>query len=215
MNMFDFKGAIFDLDGTLIDSMGVWEKIDREFLKKRNISIPSDYIEKINSMSFKKVAKYTIERFKLKESPEELIKEWNEMAIYEYSNNIKLKPYVKEYLIKLKDNNIKIGLATSSSRILYEPVLKNNHIYEYFDVLTSLEDVKRDKSYPDIYLLVADKLKLNPQDCVGFEDILVAVNTMKKADFKVIGVYDKYADSEVEEIKKISDRFIYDFKELL
>lgn len=213
--MFDFKGAIFDLDGTLIDSMGVWEKIDREFLKKRNISIPSDYIEKINSMSFKKVAKYTIERFKLKESPEELIKEWNEMAIYEYSNNIKLKPYVKEYLIKLKDNNIKIGLATSSSRILYEPVLKNNHIYEYFDVLTSLEDVKRDKSYPDIYLLVADKLKLNPQDCVGFEDILVAVNTMKKADFKVIGVYDKYADSEVEEIKKISDRFIYDFKELL
>ena len=90
MNMFDFKGAIFDLDGTLIDSMGVWEKIDREFLKKRNISIPSDYIEKINSMSFKKVAKYTIERFKLKESPEELIKEWNEMAIYEYSNNIKL-----------------------------------------------------------------------------------------------------------------------------
>ena len=215
MSMFDFKGAIFDLDGTLIDSMGVWEKIDREFLKKRNISIPSDYIEKINSMSFKKVAKYTIERFKLKESPEELIKEWNEMAIYEYSNNIKLKPYVKEYLIKLKDNNIKIGLATSSSRILYEPVLKNNHIYEYFDVLTSLEDVKRDKSYPDIYLLVADKLKLNPQDCVGFEDILVAVNTMKKADFKVIGVYDKYADSEVEEIKKISDRFIYDFKELL
>lgn len=215
MNMFDFKGAIFDLDGTLIDSMGVWEKIDREFLKKRNISIPSDYIEKINSMSFKKVAKYTIERFKLKESPEELIKEWNEMAIYEYSNNIKLKPHVKEYLIKLKDNNIKIGLVTSSSRILYEPVLKNNHIYEYFDVLTSLEDVKRDKSYPDIYLLVADKLKLNPQDCVGFEDILVAVNTMKKADFKVIGVYDKYADSEVEEIKKISDRFIYDFKELL
>lgn len=213
--MFDFKGAIFDLDGTLIDSMGVWEKIDREFLKKRNISIPSDYIEKINSMSFKKVAKYTIERFKLKESPEELIKEWNEMAIYEYSNNIKLKPHVKEYLIKLKDNNIKIGLVTSSSRILYEPVLKNNHIYEYFDVLTSLEDVKRDKSYPDIYLLVADKLKLNPQDCVGFEDILVAVNTMKKADFKVIGVYDKYADSEVEEIKKISDRFIYDFKELL
>ena len=135
--MFDFKGAIFDLDGTLIDSMGVWEKIDKEFLKKRNISITHDYIEKINSMSFKKAAKYTIERFNLKESSEELIKEWNEMAIYEYSNNIKLKPHVKEYLEKLKNNNIKIGLATSSPRILYEPVLKNNHIYEYFDVLTS------------------------------------------------------------------------------
>jgi len=213
--MFDFKGAIFDLDGTLIDSMWVWEKIDKEFLEKRNIYIPSDYIEKINSMSFEKVAQYTIERFNLKESEEELIKEWNEMAIYEYSHNIKLKPNVKEYLKKLKENNIRIALSTSSPRILYEPVLKNNHIYEYFDVLTSLEDAKRDKNYPDIYLLAADKLDLNPQDCVGFEDILVAINTLKKAGFKAIGVYDKYADSEIEEIKKISDKYIYDFKEII
>lgn len=213
--MFDFKGAIFDLDGTLIDSMSVWEEIDREFLKNRNISIPSDYIEKINSMSFKDVAKYTIKRFNLKESEEELIREWNEMAIYKYSNKIKLKPNVKEYLEKLKENNIKIGLATSSPKFLYEPVLKNNHIYEYFDALNSLEDVKRDKNYPDIYLLVAENLKLSPQECVGFEDILVGINTMKKADFKVIGVYDKYADSDIEEIKKISDKFIYNFKELV
>ncbi|MCC3865110.1 HAD family phosphatase [Terrisporobacter petrolearius] len=213
--MFDFKGAIFDLDGTLIDSMGVWEKIDKEFLEKRNIDIPSDYIEKINSMSFDKVAQYTIERFNLKESEEELIKEWDEMAIYEYSNNIKLKPNVEEYLKKLKQNNIKIALSTSSPRILYEPVLKNNHIYEYFDVLTSLEDVKRDKNYPDIYLLATEKLNLNPQDCVGFEDILVAINTLKKADFKAIGVYDKYSDCDIEKIKKISDRFIWDFKEII
>lgn len=215
MNVFDFKGAIFDLDGTLIDSMDAWEKIDREFLKRRNISIPPDYIEKINSMSFKKVAEYTIERFNLKESAEELIKEWNEMAIYEYSNNIKLKPYVKEYLKKLKDNNIKIGLATSSPRILYEPVLKNNHIYDYFDIMVSSEDVKRDKNYPDIYLLVAEKLGLNLQECIGFEDILVAVNTMKKANIKTIGVYDKYSDYDIEEIKKVSDKFIYSFNELI
>lgn len=213
--MFDFKAAIFDLDGTLIDSMGVWEEIDKEFLKKRNKSISRDYIEKINSMSFKEVAEYTIERFNLKESVEDLIREWNEMAIYQYANNIKTKPNVKEYLKKLKENNIKIGLATSSPKLLYEPVLKNNNIYEYFDVLTSVEDVKRDKNYPDIYLLVAQKLELNPQDCVGFEDILIAVNTMKKAGFKVIGVYDKYANSEINEIKKLSDKFIYDFKELL
>ena len=213
--MFDFKGAIFDLDGTLIDSMGVWEKIDKEFLKKRNIDMPSDYIEKINSMSFEKVAQYTIERFDLKEREEDLIKEWNEMAIYEYSNNIILKPNVKEYLEKLKENNIRIGLSTSSPKILYESVLKNNHIYEYFDVLVSLEDVKRDKNYPDIYLLTAERLDLNPQDCVGFEDILVGINTLKKAYFKTVGVYDKYADSEIEDIKEISDKFIYNFKDIM
>ncbi|UPA30693.1 HAD family phosphatase [Terrisporobacter glycolicus] len=213
--MFDFKGAIFDLDGTLIDSMGVWEKIDKEFLKKRNIDMPSDYIEKINSMSFEKVAQYTIERFDLKEREEDLIKEWNEMAIYEYSNNIILKPNVKEYLEKLKENNIRIGLSTSSPKILYESVLKNNHIYEYFDVLVSLEDVKRDKNYPDIYLLTAERLDLNPQDCVGFEDVLVGINTLKKAYFKTVGVYDKYADSEIEDIKEISDKFIYNFKDIM
>lgn len=213
--MFEFKGAIFDLDGTLIDSMGVWEKIDKEFLEKRNISMPSDYIEKVNSMSFKEVAKYTIKRFNLNEGEEDIINEWNEMAIYEYSNNIKLKPNVKEYLEKLKNNNIKIALATSSPRIFYEPVLKNNKIFDYFDVLISLEDVKRDKNYPDIYLMAAKKLKLSPKDCVGFEDILIAINTMKKANFKAIGVYDKYANYEMEKIKKASDKFIYDFKELI
>ena len=213
--MFDFKGAIFDLDGTIIDSMNVWEKIDIEFLAKRNIDMPNDYMEKINIMSFEEAAKYTIERFNLKEKKENLIKEWNEMAIYEYSNNIRLKPNVKEYLEKLKENNIKIGLATASPKELYEPVLKNNRVYDYFDTFTTVEEVNKDKSYPDIYLLTSKKLGINPQDCVGFEDILTGVNTMKKIKFQVVGVYDKYSSNEVENMKKVCDKFIYNFKELL
>lgn len=213
--MKEFKGAIFDLDGTLIDSMGVWETIDIKFLEKRYISLPKDYIEKINSMSFEEVAKYTIKRFNLNESVESLIKEWNDMAVYEYSHNIKLKPKVKEYLIKLKKNNIKIGLATSSPKELYEPVLKNNKIYDYFDTFTSVEDVKRDKNYPDIYLYTAKKLSLKPNECIGFEDILISVNTLKKAGFMVVGVYDKYSHKDIDKIKAICDNFIYSFEELL
>lgn len=213
--MKEFKGAIFDLDGTLIDSMGVWETIDIKFLEKRYISLPKDYIEKINSMSFEEVAKYTIKRFNLNESVESLIKEWNDMAVYEYSNNIKLKPKVKEYLIKLKENNIKIGLATSSPKELYEPVLKNNKIYDYFDTFTSIEDVQKDKNYPDIYLYTAKKLGLKPNECIGFEDILISVNTLKKAGFMVVGVYDKYSHKDIDKIKAICDNFIYSFEELL
>ena len=213
--MFNFKGAIFDLDGTLIDSMDVWEKIDLKFLQKRNITMPKDYIEIVNSMSFEEVAKYTIERFNLRETEEELIKEWNEMAVSEYSHNIKLKPNVKEYLEKLKINNIKIGLATSSPKKLYEPVLKNNGIYDYFNAFTSVEDVKKDKSYPDIFLLTAKKLNIQPQYCVGFEDILIAVKTLKKANFKVVGVYDKYSEKDIKKIKTNCHKFIFDFKELL
>ena len=183
--------------------------------KKRNITMPNDYIEKINSMSFEEVAKYTIERFNLNESVDSLIKEWNDMAIYEYSNNIKLKPNVKEYLVKLKKHDIKIGLATSSPKELYEPVLKNNKVYDYFDTFTSVDDVKRDKNYPDIYLYTAKKLGLYPNECIIFEDILIAINTAKESNFKAIGVYDKSSYNDLDKIKVKSDKFIYDFKELL
>lgn len=213
--MWNTKGAIFDLDGTLIDSMKVWEKIDRDFLKKRNIDMPLDYIERITSMSFDDVATYTIERFNLNEKKEDLIKEWNEMAIYEYGNNIKLKPNAKQYLYKLKSNNIKIGLATTSPRELYEPVLKNNGIYGLFDACVSIEDARRDKNYPDIYILTAKKLGVNLKECIGFEDILVGVKTMKKVGVKVIGVYDESSSHETDKIKKICDKFIYDYRELL
>ena len=213
--MKEFKGAIFDLDGTIIDSMDVWETIDIKFFEKRNITMPNDYIEKINSMSFEEVAKYTIERFNLNESVDSLIKEWNDMAIYVYSNNIKLKPNVKEYLVKLKKHDIKIGLATSSPKELYEPVLKNNKVYDYFDTFTSVDDVKRDKNYPDIYLYTAKKLGLYPNECIIFEDILIAINTAKESNFKAIGVYDKSSYNDLDKIKVKSDKFIYDFKELL
>ncbi|MEG1410010.1 MAG: HAD family phosphatase [Terrisporobacter sp.] len=213
--MFDFKGAIFDLDGTLIDSMKVWEKIDIDFLKKRNIEMPKDYIEIINSMSFDQVAKYTIERFGLNEKEENIINEWNEMAIYEYGNNIQLKANAKEYLNLLKNNNIKIALATSSPKKLYESVLKNNGVYDLFDNFVSIEEVTRDKNYPDIYYLACDKLNLLPKECVGFEDILCGVKSMKVANLKSIGVYDENAEYEMEEIKSICDKFIYDFNEMM
>lgn len=213
--MLDFKGAIFDLDGTLIDSMKIWEKIDMDFFEKRKLDMPEDYTEIINSMSFYEVATYTINRFNLNEKEEDIINEWNEMAIYEYTNNIKLKPYAKEYLNKLKFNNIKIGLATTSPKCLYEPVLKNNGVYELFDVLVSLEDVSRDKNYPDIYLLTLQKLDVSPEECLGFEDILIGINTMKKLNIKSIAVYDESSSHDIEHIKNNCDIFISSFEELL
>nr|WP_296108639.1 HAD family phosphatase [uncultured Terrisporobacter sp.] len=213
--MFNFKGAIFDLDGTIIDSMGIWEKIDIKFFEEINIPMPLDYIKIINNMSFEESAIYTIKRFNLKESKENLIERWNQMAMFEYAHNIKLKPNVRTYLEKLKENNIKIGLATASPQELYESVLKNNKIYDYFDAFTTLQEVKKDKNYPDIYLLTSEKLGICPEECAVFEDILIGINTCKKANFKTVGVYDKYAVNDLEKIKNSCNRFIYDFKELL
>ena len=208
-----YEAVIFDLDGTLIDSMGVWLKIDEEFLGKRGFESSKDYAEQINARSFRDAAKYTIERFSLDDSVEDLMNEWNEMALYEYSHNIKLKNGAKEYIQALKNKNIKIGLATSCSNFLFEPLLKNNDIYDYFDVLCSTEEVACGKEGPDIFLYTADKMNIKPENCLVFEDILIAMKSAKKAGMDVFGVYDHFSKEQWEEIKKIADGTIFEYSD--
>ena len=137
------------------------------------------------------------------------------MAFDHYSNNVKLKPGVLEYLQYLKNNNIKIGLASSSNLTLIEAVLKSNGIYSYFDAITTTDEAKKDKSNPDVYLLAAKKLNIQPADCVVFEDIVAAVKGAKLANMKVIAVYDDASKDNKDILSKLADKYIYDYKELI
>ena len=208
-----FKGAIFDLDGTALDSMDVWERIDIAFLEKRGFAVPEDYVVKICSMSFAEAAVYTADLFSLPEKPEDIIAEWNDMAIDEYSHRIGLKPYVSDYLKKLKTRGIKLGVATGLPKVLYEPVLKNNGIYDLFDSFTSTDEVARGKTFPEVFLLAAKKLGLEPHECVAFEDVPEGIKTAKQAGMTVYGVHDKYSEKFKEDIKHIADGYIMDFSE--
>lgn len=180
--MPDFKAAIFDLDGTLFNSLGVWKQIDIDFLAKRNLEVPENYVKEISSLSFIEAAQYTINTFCLEETIEELINQWNSMAIHEYSHKIKLKPYVKEYLIFLKSYGIKLSTATSLHPELSVPLLKNNGIYDLFDTQCNANEVTRGKDFPDIYLLASEKLSIPPVDCLVFEDLLVGLKSAKKLE---------------------------------
>ncbi len=213
--MLDFKAAIFDLDGTLIDSMGVWEKIDIDFLAKRNLTVPENYVGEICTKSFKEAAIYTISLFGLHESTEAIISEWNRMAIDEYSHRVPLKPHAKEYLLFLKNHGIKLGTATALPRVLYEPVLKNNGVYDLFDAFASTDEVKRSKESPDIYLLAAEKLDVCPGKCIAFEDVLPGIQGIISAGMTAYGVYDKYSKNEKTAIQKLSKGYIYDFAEMM
>lgn len=213
--MFDFEAAIFDLDGTLIDSMGVWEKIDVDFLTKRNLSVPEGYVDEICAKTFKESAIYTISLFNLDESVEDIINEWNMMAIDEYSHHVPLKPHAKEYLMLLKKHRIKLAVATALPKVLYEPVLKNNSVYDLFDAFVSIDEVRRGKGSPDIYLLAAKKLGVNPKKCIAFEDILPGIQGIVSAGMTAYGVYDKYSKHEKEAIQRLSKGYIYDFAEMM
>ena len=206
-----YKAVIFDLDGTLINSLGVWEKIDAEFLAKRGIPVPSDYANAICALSFRETALYTIDRFSLTDTADELMHEWDEMAIYEYSHHVELKPYAKEYLELLKKENIKTGIATSCSPLLYKPVLSNNGILGFFDVICATDEVARNKEHPDIYLYTAKKLGVDPADCLVFEDIPQAIKSAKQAGMTVYGIYDSALKDSWEYIRLIADGALYDF----
>lgn len=210
----NIKAAIFDLDGTLIDSMWIWDKIDEDYLSEKNIQVPENLNDEIAHLSFNQVAKYFKERFDLDDSLDEIKNSWNTMAYHHYSTDIKLKSGVKEFLDLLKSLNIKIALATSNSRELLEAALKSNGIYDYFDSITLTDEVSVGKHEPDVYLLAAKKLGVDPKDCLVFEDIIQAVRGAKKAGMKVIAVEDSRSLNDKEKLLIASDKFITDFSEI-
>lgn len=208
----NFEAAIFDLDGTLLNSMDVWERIDVDFLSRRGLTVPPDYITEICARSFEEAALYTIDLFGLTETVDTIIEEWNAMAAFEYANNIRLVPFAYDYLLCLKSMGIKLAVATGLPEKLYKPCLKNNAIYSLFDALCSTEQVERGKEYPDIFLLAANKMNVIPQKCIIFEDVLPAIMSGKQAEMIVYGIYDKYSEHNHSEIERIADGYLYDFQ---
>jgi len=209
----DFEVAIFDLDGTLLDSMNVWEQIDISFLQKRNLSICPGYVEEICARSFEEAAQYTIDLFGLSENVNDIIREWNHMAAYEYAHNVKLYPYALDYLLRLKTMNVKLAIATGLPEQLFIPCLENNSILKLFDALCSTEEVLHGKEYPDIYELVANKLGIAPGKCIVFDDVLPAIKSAKQAGMIACGMFEKYSSHHRAEIESIADYYLLNFKD--
>ena len=216
VDLTKIKGAVFDLDGTILDSTWVWDKVDEKFLGARGFSVPDDYVEKLAPMGTVEAAVYTKNRFGLDdESIEEIIEEWIQMAINEYANDVVCKPYVKDYIKYLYDNDIKLVIATSSDRRLFMPTLEREGILGYFDDIVTVEEVERGKGYADIYEEAARRIGLANNECMVLEDLLEGIKAAKDADFYVISVADVRTLDQKEEIITSSDHYIESFEELL
>ena len=210
-----FRAAIFDLDGTLVDSMWMWRDIDIEYLKRHGLVYEEGLQEKIEGMSFHETAVYFQKNFGITETLEEIQKEWNDMAMEYYRTKVPVKPGVTEYLTKLREQGIKTGIATSNSWKLLDTVLDATGLRMYIDSIHSACEVKHGKPAPDIYLLVAEDLGVAPSECMVFEDILPGIASGHNAGMRVCSVYDEYSAERMDEIIKESDHHIRSFAELL
>ena len=208
------KAAIFDLDGTLLDSMGVWLEVDRVFLARRGIDLPDDYAAAISPMGFPAAASYTKTRFSLPEDEAAIMSEWHALAVDAYANHVGLKRGVMTYLTSLRRRGIPFAAATASQAVFYMPALKRLGIADWFSSVTEISEVARGKGNPDIYLRAADKLGMSAGDCAVFEDIVPGVRGAAAGGFYTVAVYDEYCVNP-SLIQAICDRYIYSFDELL
>jgi len=207
------KAFIFDMDGTLVDSMGLWVEIDRAFLAKRGMPMPDnyrDYVASVVPLNPMESAAHAIKFFGLSDTVEEVHREWNERALDAYSNKIKMKANAKELLQNLKSKGAKMAIATSSPEILCMPALRRHEILDLFDAICMSEEVGCGKNKPDVFLLAAKRLGFEPKNCIVYEDSLIAIKTAKSIGMTVCAVYDASADNEWEEIQQIADYIIDD-----
>ena len=211
----DFKNIIFDMDGTILDSMHIWGDITRNFMNSIGRTVTQEYLDAIAARSINDAARYTVEKFNLQMTPEQLIKRILDEAGGHYYNTLLLKPFAKEFIKKMHRKGVKMCIATASDKNLAIAALKRNGVLDCFEFVLTNDDVGKGKTEPDIYLKAAEMLSADISDVAVFEDAAHCVKTAKKAGFTVIAVNDPTTEHQKEELTKIADIYIHSFEELL
>lgn len=205
------EAVIFDLDGSLVDSMWLWRAIDIEYLGRFGIPLPEDLQSKIEGMSFNETAMYFKENFHIPDSLERIKDDWNKMAWDKYANEVPLKPGIPEFLEACRTNGIKLGIATSNSRELVENIALVHGLKDYFSCIMTGCDVGRGKPAPDIYLAVAKELGVNADKCLVFEDIIPGIQAGLSAGMRVCAVEDAYSVPQKEAKRGLANYYIEDY----
>ncbi len=202
------KGAIFDIDGVLLDSMGIWDDLGARYLRSLG-RIPEEGLNKILfSMSMEQGAEYLNEHYGLNKSVKETVEGIGRMLEDYYFYEVLLKPGAKEVLEFLKSKNIKMAAATSSPRTHIEKALSRNGLLGYIDKIYTTSEVGVSKHSPDIYNLAADFLKTKSEETLVFEDSLYALKTAKEAGFVTVGVFDEKGESNQAELENKADLYL-------
>ena len=209
----DKKYAIFDMDGTLIDSMIFWKNLATEYLSSKGVKqLPEDIPERIKPMTMSESAALFQQEFGLAGDPEA---EMNAMMDAHYRSDIPLKPGVQKYLQTLRSRGVRMCVASATAEHLMEACLKRLGIRDFFEFLLSCETVGAGKRSPLVYQESAKRLNALPTEIAVFEDALYALQTAKDAGYYVVGVYDDSAAKNWQSIEKLADEIVLNWEEFV
>lgn len=211
--MIEIKGAIFDLDGTLFDSMPKWETVAADYLRSLGVTPKPDLRETLRPLSLEQVGAHFRREYGITASVQEFMGAIDGMLEEFYFNTVRLKDGVMEMLEALKSSGVKMCVATATDRHLVEGGMRLTGIMKYFSHVFTCTEVRAGKDQPDIYLQALRFLGTDIKETLIFEDALYAVKTAKNAGFTVAALYDDAARHQQEDIKALADYYFKSFSE--
>lgn len=209
--MEKIKYAIFDADGTLLDSMHIWDTVDGAFLMMRGIFPKEDRI--FHKYGYFNAVNHIIEEYGVNLTPDEIRVEIMKILRYYYDNVATAKEGVRDFLQALKANGVHCVVATATDRSIMVPALRRLGLLDYFDEVFSTKDTGISKHDPHIYNLARDFLGAD-EDLFIFEDAAYAIDTAVRAGYRIIAVEDYSAENEREHIKEVSDYYVTSYSEM-
>ena len=207
-------GAIFDADGTLLNSMHIWRECGAYYLRSIGLTPEEGLSAKLWPLSFEQGCRYIRDRYNLKCSVQEIREGIFVMIENFYRNEAVLKPGVREVLERVRLRNIPMVIATSGDGELLGAALRRNGIAEYFSRVFTCGELNTDKRHPEIFVACAEFLGLATEDIAVFEDSLFALETAKCAGFIAIGVEDKYSIHDRDRIIFTADYYVEDWRQV-